>query len=65
MRQELEKRVKERTRALVESETRYRSLAEEYSAVTNVSPVGIFSMRPGGLLNYANPTVRRPFFSLI
>lgn len=55
MRRELEKRVHERTRALVESEIRYRSLAEEYSTVTNVSPVGIFSMTADGHLHFVNP----------
>lgn len=55
MRRELEKQVQERTRALVESEVRYRSLAEEYSAVTNVSPVGIFSLTAEGLLHFVNP----------
>ncbi|KAF7977245.1 hypothetical protein HWV62_4357 [Athelia sp. TMB] len=55
MRRELEKQVQERTRALVESEIRYRSLAEEYSAVTNVSPVGIFSLTAEGNLHFVNP----------
>lgn len=55
MRRELEKRVHERTRDLVESEIRYRSLAEEYSTVTDVSPVGIFSMTPEGSLTFVNP----------
>ncbi|KZP05911.1 hypothetical protein FIBSPDRAFT_842673 [Athelia psychrophila] len=55
MRRELEKRVHERTRALVESEVRYRNLAEEYSAVTNVSPVGIFSLNSEGNLRFVNP----------
>lgn len=55
MRRELEKQVQERTRALVESEIRYRSLAEEYSAVTNVSPVGIFSLTADGNLLFVNP----------
>lgn len=55
MRRELEKQVQERTRALVESEIRYRSLAEEYSAVTNVSPVGIFSLTAEGSLHFVNP----------
>ena len=56
MRRELEKRVQERTRALVESEVRYRSLAEEYATVTDVSPVGIFSLSTEGKLNFVNPT---------
>lgn len=56
MRRELEKRVQERTRALVESEIRYRSLAEEYTTVTDVSPVGIFSLSAEGNLNFVNPT---------
>lgn len=55
MRRELEKRVHERTRALAESEIRYRNLAEEYSAVTNVSPVGIFSLNSERNLRFVNP----------
>ncbi|GAA93650.1 uncharacterized protein L969DRAFT_53668 [Mixia osmundae IAM 14324] len=56
MRRELEKRVQERTRALVESEIRYRNLAEEYSAVTNMSPVGIYSMTATGSVIFTNKT---------
>lgn len=55
MRRELEKQVQERTRALVESEIRYRNLAEEYSTVTNVSPVGIFALDAEGSTRFVNP----------
>lgn len=55
MRRELENQVKERTQALVQSEVRYRTLAEEYAAVTDVSPVGIFSLTPEGLPQFVNP----------
>lgn len=41
MRAELEKRVLERTRALLESEAQNRSLADKYSTLSSVSPVGI------------------------
>lgn len=42
MRKELERRVEERTRALNESEGRYRGLADRYSTLSVLSPVGIF-----------------------
>jgi DNA-binding response OmpR family regulator len=40
MRLELERRVEERTRALIESEMRYRGLADRYSTLSLLSPVG-------------------------
>ncbi|KAK4703630.1 hypothetical protein P7C70_g2585, partial [Phenoliferia sp. Uapishka_3] len=44
MRQELELRVTERTAELNESEVRYRGLAQRYSAINELAPVGIFQM---------------------
>ncbi|SCV70301.1 BQ2448_1695 [Microbotryum intermedium] len=55
MRNELERRVEERTRALVESEMRYRGLADRYSTLSLLSPVGIYLVDGEGTLNYANP----------
>ncbi|SGY14975.1 BQ5605_C013g07190 [Microbotryum silenes-dioicae] len=55
MRNELERRVEERTRALVESEMRYRGLADRYSTLSLLSPVGIYLVNAEGTLNYANP----------
>ncbi|GAA6012992.1 hypothetical protein JCM11491_000931 [Sporobolomyces phaffii] len=55
MRVELEKRVEERTRALIESESRNRALAERYSTLSTVSPVGIVQIDHEGSLIYANP----------
>ncbi|GAA5825914.1 hypothetical protein JCM11251_000050 [Rhodosporidiobolus azoricus] len=55
MRVELEKRVDERTRALIESEARNRTLAEKYSMLSTVSPVGIVEINASGQILYANP----------
>ncbi|BGP19092.1 hypothetical protein JCM10213v2_007179 [Rhodosporidiobolus nylandii] len=55
MRVELEKRVEERTRALIESEGRNRALAERYSMLSTVSPVGVIEINSSGQLTYANP----------
>ncbi|KAK4047296.1 hypothetical protein OIV83_005474 [Microbotryomycetes sp. JL201] len=55
MRIELERRVEERTRALIESEMRYRGLADRYSTLSLLSPVGIFMADVDGKVNYANP----------
>lgn len=55
MRIELEKRVEERTRALVESEAAYRDLYDRYSTLSVVSPVGVFLVSPTGETMYANP----------
>lgn len=55
MRHELERRVEERTRALIESEARYRGLADQHATLSRVSPVGIFMADPRGNVTYANP----------
>ncbi|GAA5905350.1 uncharacterized protein JCM6883_006368 [Sporobolomyces salmoneus] len=55
MRGILEERVAERTRALIESEARNRALAERYSTLSTVSPVGIVQIDQDGNLVYANP----------
>ncbi|GAA6013850.1 hypothetical protein JCM10207_008212 [Rhodosporidiobolus poonsookiae] len=55
MRVELEKRVEERTRALIESEARNRSLAEKFSMLSTVSPTGVVEISPSGQIVYANP----------
>ncbi|GAA5891499.1 hypothetical protein JCM6882_004493 [Rhodosporidiobolus microsporus] len=55
MRVELEKRVDERTRALIESEARNRSLAERYSMLSTVSPVGVVEISSTGKILYVNP----------
>jgi CheY-like chemotaxis protein len=51
MRMELERRVEERTRALIESEVKYRGLADRYSTLSLLSPVGIFMADPFGRVN--------------
>lgn len=50
MRMELERRVEERTRALIASEMRYRALADRYSTLSVLSPVGIFLVDHEGLI---------------
>ncbi|GAA5973125.1 hypothetical protein JCM11641_006280 [Rhodosporidiobolus odoratus] len=55
MRVELEKRVEERTRALIESEARNRALAERYSMLSTVSPVGVIEINNDGQMTYSNP----------
>jgi PAS domain S-box-containing protein len=52
---ETERRVKERTSALVASELRYQVLAERYSTLSVLSPVGVFLASASGELTYANP----------
>lgn len=47
--------VEERTRALIESEMRFRALADRYSTLSLLSPVGIFMASVDGEVNYANP----------
>lgn len=60
MRMELERRVEERTRALIESEVKYRGLADRYSTLSLLSPVGIFMADPFGRVNCEFP-VSPPF----
>ena len=48
LRVELERRVEERTRALIDSESRNRALAERYSTLSTVSPVGIVQIDQEG-----------------
>ncbi|GAA5995875.1 uncharacterized protein JCM10292_004800 [Rhodotorula paludigena] len=55
MRIELEKRVDERTRALIESEARNRGLAERYSMLSTVSPVGVVQIDAKGEPIFCNP----------
>lgn len=55
MRIELERRVEERTKALVESEIRYRGLADRYSTLSVLSPVGIFMTNEHGDLSCTSP----------
>ncbi|SCZ87449.1 BZ3500_MvSof-1268-A1-R1_Chr2-2g04915 [Microbotryum saponariae] len=55
LRVELEKRVQERTRALIDSETRNRALAEKFLTLSTVSPVGIMQADAEGHIVYANP----------
>lgn len=59
MRIELERRVEERTRALIESEMRYRGLADRYSTLSLLSPVGIFMADVDGTLNCKRFGARR------
>lgn len=55
MRTELERRVTERTAALIESETKYRQLADQHQTLALVSPVGIFQTDSEGHIIFANP----------
>ncbi|GAA5867640.1 hypothetical protein JCM3774_001541 [Rhodotorula dairenensis] len=55
MRTELERRVTERTAALIESETKYRQLADQHQTLALVSPVGIFQTDSKGHIIFANP----------
>lgn len=55
MRTELERRVTERTAALIESETKYRQLADQHQTLALVSPVGIFQTDSDGHIIFANP----------
>ncbi|KAI5479085.1 hypothetical protein MNV49_004083 [Pseudohyphozyma bogoriensis] len=55
MRRELERRVRDRTKALEENEIKYRRLADRYSTLSLISPVGIFLTDAAGQFTYANP----------
>ncbi|GAA5995793.1 uncharacterized protein JCM10292_004752 [Rhodotorula paludigena] len=55
MRKELERRVLERTAALLESEQKLKELAEQHQTLAQVSPVGIFQMDPTGKMIFVNP----------
>ncbi|KAM0790951.1 hypothetical protein ACM66B_004256 [Microbotryomycetes sp. NB124-2] len=55
MRVELEKRVEERTSALIQSEAQNRALADKFSTLSAVSPVGILQADAEGNIVYANP----------
>ncbi|KAK4047297.1 hypothetical protein OIV83_005475 [Microbotryomycetes sp. JL201] len=55
MRVELEKRVEERTSALIKSEAQNRALADKFSTLSAVSPVGILQADAEGNIVYANP----------
>ncbi|GAA5896575.1 hypothetical protein JCM8208_004237 [Rhodotorula glutinis] len=55
MRKELERRVTERTAALIESEKKLKELAEQHQTLALVSPVGIFQCDTEGKMVFANP----------
>ncbi|ORY86727.1 hypothetical protein BCR35DRAFT_302458 [Leucosporidium creatinivorum] len=55
MRIELEKRVQERTKALIDSEAQNRALADRFSTLSSVSPVGILQANEEGDIVYVNP----------
>ncbi|KAK4055384.1 hypothetical protein OIO90_003222 [Microbotryomycetes sp. JL221] len=55
MRIELEKRVEERTSAFIKSEAQNRALADKFSTLSAVSPVGILQADADGNIVYANP----------
>ncbi|GAA6039110.1 hypothetical protein JCM8097_005330 [Rhodosporidiobolus ruineniae] len=55
MRMELERRVHERTAELVESEKKYRQLADQHQTLALVSPVGIFQTDREGNMLFVNP----------
>ncbi|GAA5985317.1 hypothetical protein JCM10908_002618 [Rhodotorula pacifica] len=55
IRKELERRVQDRTVALLESERQYKELADRYRTLSQVSPVGIFQTEPSGRFAFANP----------
>ncbi|KAM0750864.1 hypothetical protein T439DRAFT_325909 [Meredithblackwellia eburnea MCA 4105] len=55
MRMHLESKVNERTAELNDSEYRYRSLAQRYATMNDVSPVGIFMMDSRPSIVYTNP----------
>ncbi|KAI5477386.1 hypothetical protein MNV49_006453 [Pseudohyphozyma bogoriensis] len=48
-------RVRDRTKALEENEIKYRELADRYSTLSLLSPVGIFLTDAAGQFTYANP----------
>lgn len=52
MRNELSRRVEERTRALMESDAQNRALAERYSMLSTVSPVGVIEIDEHGEIVY-------------
>lgn len=55
MRKELERRVTERTAALLESEQKLKELAEQHQTLALVSPVGIFQTDREGNMVFVNP----------
>ncbi|KPV74021.1 uncharacterized protein RHOBADRAFT_54592 [Rhodotorula graminis WP1] len=55
MRKELERRVTERTAALIESEKKLKELAEQHQTLALVSPVGIFQCDTEGKMVFVNP----------
>ncbi|GAA6054361.1 hypothetical protein JCM3770_003336 [Rhodotorula araucariae] len=55
MRAELERRVEERTRALIESEAQNRALASRYAMLSTVSPVGVVQIDAKGEPVFCNP----------
>lgn len=55
LRVELEKRVEERTSALIDSEARNRALASKFLTLSAVSPVGIMQTDQDGNILYTNP----------
>ncbi|GAA6056619.1 hypothetical protein JCM3770_006359 [Rhodotorula araucariae] len=55
MRKELERRVTERTAALIESEKKLKELAEQHQTLALVSPVGIFQCATDGKVVFTNP----------
>ena len=55
LRAELERRVDERTRALIESEAQNRALASRYAMLSTVSPVGVVQIDNQGHPVFCNP----------
>ncbi|BGO94263.1 hypothetical protein NBRC10512v2_006371 [Rhodotorula toruloides] len=55
MRKELERRVTERTAALLESEKKLKELADQHQTLALVSPVGIFQTDREGNMVFVNP----------
>lgn len=55
MRRELDRRVTERTAALIESERRFKDLADQHQTLALVSPVGILQIERSGRVVFANP----------
>lgn len=55
VRKELERRVGERTAALVGSERRHREISDQYQTLSLMSPVGIFQTDSSGHVVFANP----------
>lgn len=59
MRSELSRRVDERTRALIDSDARNRALAERYSMLSTVSPVGVIEIDTHGEIIYGSYSCAR------